>query len=164
MTNVLTLVERSFGDSGPRRWASLNCRKDEVFLDFLIDGKPLRIWIQEWQDADRPPDETSLLTPARPKWAVEQVDRLLGQLPHQHWNRAWLLFCGACWSEDCGGVTTDLRKEGGFVYWSGIGWDDSLSDETYRIGNAVDFVFDAQQYEQTLIEARARFKRRTRRG
>ena len=164
-TNILTLVERPFDGPAPRRGLlSFRRPKNEMFLDFFVDGKALRTWIQEWEDADRPPEETSLLTPARPEWAVQQIDRLLGRTPHQYWNRAWLLFCSACWTEDCGGVTADLRLEKGLVHWSGIGWDDSLSEDTYRIETALDFVFDAQQYEQTLLEARARFTRRKRRG
>lgn len=76
-----------------------------MHLDFVIDGKSLRTWIQEWEGADKPPEEVSLLTPARSNLAVEQIDRLLGRLPHPYWDRGWLLFCGACWDEGCGGVT-----------------------------------------------------------
>ena len=66
---------------------------------------------------------------------------------HQYWDRGWLLFCGACWDESCGGVTVDIRRENGMVRWEGIGWDDSYSDDTYRIENAVGFAFDEQEYD-----------------
>lgn len=160
MTNVLSLAERHVpGITWKRRLLFFRRAEEtvEIHLDFLIDGKSLRTWIQEWEGAERPPEEVSLLTPARPDLAVEQIDRLLGRLPHQYWDRGWLLFCRACWDEGCGGVTVDIRREDGKVYWSGIGWDDSFDADTYRIENAVDFVFDEAEYERVLLNARARF-------
>lgn len=56
----------------------------DMHLDFLIDGKLLRTWIQEWEGAGRPPEEVSLLTLAKSKLALEQIDRLLGRPPHQY--------------------------------------------------------------------------------
>lgn len=160
MTNVLTLAERRVPGITWKRRLLFSRRAEEtveVHLDFVIDGKSLRTWVQEWEGADKPPEEVSLLTPARPNLAVEQIDRLLGRLPHQYWDRGWLLFCGACWDEGCGGVTVDIRREDGMVYWSGIGWDVSFDADTYRIENAVDFVFDEAEYERLLLKARERF-------
>lgn len=160
MTNVLTLAERRVpGITWKRRLLFFRRAEEtvEVHLDFVIDGKSLRTWIQEWEGADWAPEEVSLLTPARPDLAVEQVDRLLGRLPHQYWNRGWLLFCPGCWDEGCGGVTADIRRADGNVHWSGIGWDDSLDEDTYRIENAVDFVFDEADYEHVLLKAREQF-------
>ncbi len=160
MTDVLTFVEHRIPRITWRpRWLFFWRADDavEMHLDFVIDGKPLRTWIQEWQGADWAPEEVSLLTPVRPDLAVEQIDRLLGRRPHQYRNRGWLLFCGGCWDESCGGVTADIRREDGKVYWSGVGWDDSLDEDTYRIENAVDFVFDEAEYERILLEARERF-------
>lgn len=45
----------------------------------------------------------------------------------------------------------------GKVYWSGIGWDVSFDADTYRIENAVDFVFDEAEYKRLLLKARERF-------
>lgn len=160
MTNVLTLAEQWVPTTVWKRRRLFFRRAEEsvqVHLDFVIDGKPLRSWIQEWEGVDWPPEEVSLLTPARPDLALEQIDRLLGRRPHQYWDRGWLLFCAGCWDESCGGVTADIRRENGKVYWSGIGWDDSLSADTYRIENAVDFVFDEAEYDRVLLLARARF-------
>lgn len=160
MTNVLTLAERHVSGTVWRRQGLLRRRHaeetTEVHLDFVIDGKSLRTWIQEWEKEDIPPEEVSLLTPAFPKLAAEQIDRLLGRRAHQYWNRGWLLFCPACWDEGCGGVTVDIRHEDGKVYWSRLGWDNSYDPETDQIENAVDFVFDELEYEQVLLEARAR--------
>lgn len=100
--------------------------------------------------------------PERPDLAVEQIGRLLGRRPHQYWNRGWLLFCGGCWDEGCGWVTADIRRKDGRVYWSGIGWDDSLDEDTYRIENAVDFVFDEAACEGVLLTEREWFSRRRR--
>ena len=121
--------------------------------DFVIDGKPLRTWIQEWEGSDEPPEEVSLLTPAQPDLAGDQIDRLLGRRSHQYWDRGWLLFCSVCWDEGCYGVTVDIRREDGKVYWSGIGWDNNYDPDTVRIENAVDFVFDEADYEHVLLEA-----------
>jgi hypothetical protein len=157
MTNVLTLTERRVRRiTWKKRFPLFRTAQEraEVHLDFVIDGKPLRARLQEWQEADSPPEEVSLLTQAEPKLAAEQIDRLLGHRPHQYWGRGWLLFCPACWDEGCGGMTADIRHEAGKVYWSGIGWDDSFTPDAYRIENAVDFVFDEVEYERVLLEAR----------
>lgn len=121
MTNVLTLIERSVaGDTWKRRWLFFRRAEEraEVHLDFVIDGKPLRTWVQEWRGATDPPDEASLITQADPDLAVEQIDRLLGRRAHQYWDRGWPLFCPACWDEGCGGVTADhpsRRRKGSLV-------------------------------------------------
>lgn len=47
-----------------------------------------------------------------------------------------------------------IRRADGRVHWSGIGWDDSLTEDTYRIENTVDFVFDETEYEHVLLDAR----------
>ncbi|WRH25343.1 hypothetical protein GC088_09900 [Arthrobacter sp. JZ12] len=51
-------------------------------------------------------------------------------------------------------MTADISRADGKVYWSGIGWDDSLTPDTYRIEDAVDFVFDEEDYERVMLEAR----------
>lgn len=161
MTNVLTLAELKVpGNKLKKRDLVFGKVKKtvDIHLDFFIDGKSLRAWIQEWEGANSPPEEVSLLTPARPELALEQIDRLLGRRPHQYWNRAWLLFCQACWDEGCGGVTVDIYRENGRVIWSGIGWDDSIASDIYRIENASTFVFDEKRYDQVLLEARNRFQ------
>ncbi|MHA7274602.1 hypothetical protein ACX80Z_14360 [Arthrobacter sp. TMT4-20] len=162
MTNILTLADRQVpGTTLKKRYLVFGTVKKtvEMHFDFFIDGKSLRTWIQEWEGADRPPEEVSLLTPAKPKLALEQIDRLLGLRPHQYWNRAWLLFCQACWDEGCGGVTVDIHRENGRVTWSGIGWDDSITPDTYRIENARTFEFDEKHYDQVFLEVRNRFTR-----
>jgi hypothetical protein len=97
----------------------------ESLLDFVVDGKPLRDWIQEWEGDGQAAEEVSLLVPSRPQLAVEQIDRLLGRRPHQFGDRAWLLFCNICLDEGCYGVTTDIRRADGKLTWSRIGWDNN---------------------------------------
>jgi hypothetical protein len=159
MTNVLTLTERHVPGTiwikgGPFRRGRTE-ETVEVHLDFMIDGKNLRNWIQEWEEVDTAPEEVSLLIPAQPKLAAEQIDRLVGRRAHQYWDRGWLLFC-PCWDEGCGGVTANIRRADGKVYWSRLGWNNSYEPGTDYIKNAPDFVFDELEYEQVLLETRAR--------
>lgn len=159
MTNVLTLTERRVPGTVWRRRGLFRRGHTEhtvsVHLDFLVDGKPLSTWIQEWEGHDLASGNVSLVTPARPDLAAEQIDRLLGRRAHQYWDRGWLLFCGACWDEGCGGVTVDISRANGKMHWSRLGWDNSYDPETEQIENAVEFVFDELDYERVLLEARA---------
>ncbi|MCG2623130.1 hypothetical protein LVY72_14605 [Arthrobacter sp. I2-34] len=160
--NVLSLVERQVTSTAWKRHRLFFRRAVEttdVHLDFAIDSKPLRDWIQEWEGADKAPGEVSLLTPDRPDLAVEQIDRLLGGTPHQYWDRAWLLFCAYCWDEGCGGVTADITRRDGMVYWSNLGWNFSYEQDTNLIPKAAVFAFDEREYDRVLLEARERFRR-----
>lgn len=160
MTNVLSLAEfsMSFTTWKPRFLVFQRpIETVEMFFDFVVDGKPLRAWIQGWEGTDEAPQEISLLMKTRPYLAVEQIDRLLGLRPHQYGERGWLLFCSVCGDEGCYAVTADIRRADGKVYWSRIGWDNNYDPETIPIENAADFVFDEADYERVLLEARKQF-------
>jgi hypothetical protein len=160
--NVLTLVEQHATFTAWKRHRLFFRRAvqtDDIHLDFVIDGRPLQDWIQEWEGTDAPPGEISLLTPDRPDLAIEQIDRLLGRIPHQYWNRGWLLFCGLCWDEGCASVTAKIRRGNGMVYWSNIGWDVAYEQVTELIPHAVTFAFAEREYDRVLLQARERFAR-----
>jgi hypothetical protein len=159
MPNVLTLVESSAPVTTWKRRFLVLQRPVEitaVFLDFVVDGKPLRTWIQEWEGHDEAPEEVSLLMPARPELAIEQLERLLERRPHQYGDRAWLLFCRACWDEGCYGVTADIRRADGKVYWSRIGWDNNYDPDPILL-DSTGFVFDEASYDRVLLQAREQF-------
>jgi hypothetical protein len=159
--NVLSFVEHTVASTVRRRrmlFFSRWIETEVTNLDFAIDGKPLRTMIQDWSGLELVPEEASFLTAGNHRLAVEQIDRLLGRLPHQHGSRGWLLFC-PCGDEACGGLTTDIQRVDGVVRWSRIGWDVSYLDETDFIDNAEDFVFDAHDYDRVLLAARKEFTR-----
>jgi hypothetical protein len=160
--NVLALVERRVPRvSLERRWLFFSRQVGGVrtHYDFAIDGKPLQLWIQEWE-ADSP-ERVTRLTESDPESALEQINCLLSRSPHRKGTRVWLLFCPECLDEDCGGITAVLTRRDGQVMWSAFGWDadrETENEETLPFREAGTFNFDAAQYERVLDAARSYFK------
>jgi hypothetical protein len=161
-SNTLSCVERrvpTTRDVRRRFFFPWTVEGEHTFLEFAIDGKSLREWVREWEGVDEPPGETTLLSDSRPDWAIEQLNRLLGNRPHQHGERAWLLFCEACFDEGCGGITADVSRAGGHVTWSSFGWDtDHEKEDEEPDRYDASFSFDEAAYDALLTQTRNAFK------
>jgi hypothetical protein len=139
---------------------SLVLQRDEVFLDFVVDGRPLPELLEVPEDVQRPSDDVvSDLGDSSPAEAVLQVERLLGLAPNQDGGaRVWLLFCAACHDEGCGGLTVKVERDAGVVVWSEFAWE-SLPDEPPMILSASQrFAFGEADYDGTLKTLRAHFQ------
>ncbi|MCW2134993.1 hypothetical protein [Arthrobacter sp. VKM Ac-2550] len=74
MNEVLTLEEQLVPTASWKRrfvFFRREMKTVDVHLDFVINGKPLRTWIQEWEGEDTPPGEVPLMTADRPDLAVQ---------------------------------------------------------------------------------------------
>lgn len=128
------------------------------YLDFLIDGKPLRDLL------DITGDFTTGLHRPWLDMLDEELDHLCGRCPDPELpaGRIALLRCGECGDIGCGLLTARLGIDVDHITWSDFAWEDDADwgvecddppgwDE-YR---ALSFVFDRQAYLGTLSCARA---------
>jgi hypothetical protein len=138
--------------------SALPAKHEDVFLDFLIDGRPLREVLEVPEDVRRPTDDVSDLSESSAAEAVLQVDRLLGVAPNQYGSeRVWLLFCPVCHEEGCGGLSVKVDRRDGQVEWSNFAWDNIFENPPTILSLTQRFVFDAVAYDTALGALRARF-------
>ncbi|MFJ2619248.1 hypothetical protein [Glutamicibacter sp. NPDC087344] len=125
----------------------------------MVDGLALQDHVRRW-DLDVPATQSlSRLNDVHPSDAIQQIDRLLGVIPHQYGERAWLLFCPLCADEGCGGLTTELTIQSETVSWSNFGWDINYEpdEKPIRTHSSSASTFERRDYEAVLGEARERF-------
>lgn len=156
MTNVLGLlaaVRRGELSDGKRiRYTTSH------YLDFLIDGQPLRDLL------DIAGDFTTGLHRPWQDMLDEELDHLCGRRTDHELSPGHIaLFrCGECGDIGCGVLTAHLDIDEDHVTWLDFAWEDDADwgverddppgwDE-YR---ALSFVFDRQAYLDTLSCARA---------
>lgn len=133
------------------------------FLDFLIDGRPLRDLLEVPDDTKQPIQETTALREDHnwPNAAVEQLDRLLGVLLGDFDDgRIALLMCTACGDLACGAVSMELVQTPQAITWQRFGWQDGVTDEPQPwLFPEQSFTFDRTEYEHLLRSLRDRYRR-----
>ena len=115
-------------------------RPEQHFLDFVVDGRPLR---------DRIVGAEDLVTPLCRTWSADSVatalDELLGRSepPEQ---RVEILVCGVCGDVDCNGVTARLTLTPSAVAWSDFCWE-TPAGTTPVEGLPPRMTFERSEYE-----------------
>lgn len=126
-------------------------RPQSYYLDFDIDGRPLRDWIDQDDDLI-----TALYRPWLP--SVEQsIAELTGRCPDPDLppGRIAVSRCAACGDIECGGLTARLALTEDTVTWSDFSWEsDPEDDELLPAFLEVTFVFERSAYEETIEQAR----------
>lgn len=134
-------------------------RVSTTFLDWTVDGTPLRQRLSDEGDEGRGFERVTMLGDD-PNWALDQIDRLLGRAwPDGDGGRTALLVCAECGSLDCGAVTALVVFSRHSVEWRDIrfeyprchGHPPEVEDPP------VGFAFDRQQYRTLLLTLRTRF-------
>ncbi|GAA3665343.1 hypothetical protein GCM10023081_00250 [Arthrobacter ginkgonis] len=132
------------------------------FLDFLVDGRPLRDLLEVPDDTKQPTQETTALRDDHnwPSAAVEQLDRLLGVLPGDFDDgRIALLMCTACGDLACGAVSMELVQTPQTITWQRFGWQDGVTDEPQPwLFPEQSFTFDQTDYEHLLRSLQDRYR------
>ncbi|MFC9336446.1 hypothetical protein [Arthrobacter sp. NPDC057009] len=100
------------------------------FLDFFVDGQPLRELLSVPDEMAKPEQETTALRDDWPHAAVEQLDRLMALIPGDFSDgRVSLLICPVCGDQACGALTMELTTAADTVTWRRFGWQDGITDE-----------------------------------
>ena len=119
------------------------------FLDFAIDGRPLRETLQVETDLAAIEQETTLLRADWPHAASEQIDRLTLAAPGEFKDgRVALLLCPVCGDVDCGTVSARISIEADTVIWEDFGWQDGYTEEPPQpwLFERQRFTFDRTEY------------------
>ena len=122
------------------------------FLDFFVDGQPLRELLSVPDEMAKPEQETTALRDDWPHAAVEQLDRLMSLIPGDFSDgRVSLLICPVCGDQACGALTMELTTAADTVTWRRFGWQDGITDEPQPwLFEDQAFRFDRTQYERLL--------------
>lgn len=126
-------------------------QRQSYYLDFDIDGRPLRDWIDNTDDVI-----TSLNRP----WlsTLEQsIAELTGRCPDPDLppGRLAVLRCAECGDIGCGAVTARLDLTEDAVTWSDFAWETDIEDDEHLPAcPGVSFVFDRNSYVTTIESAR----------
>lgn len=124
------------------------------YLDFVIDGVPLR---------QRVPEAAGLVTDLNRAWLPQAVDEaveiLLGQRPHPSLGsgRVAVLVCGVCGDLGCGALTCTLHVGGAMVRWSDWRWCYGTGESPSRTELPM-FCFDRRSYGAGLRAAPDRIR------
>jgi hypothetical protein len=130
------------------------------FLDFFVDGQPLRELLTVPAEMAKPEQETTALRDDWPHAAVEQLDRLMSLIPGDFSDgRVSLLICPVCGDQACGALTMDLTTTADTVTWRRFGWQDGITDEPQPwLFEDQTFTFDRAQYERLLKSLKERYQ------
>jgi hypothetical protein len=130
------------------------------FLDFFVDGRPLRELLSVPDEMAKPEQETTALRDDWPHAAVEQLDRLLSLTPADFDDgRVSLLICPVCGDQACGAMTMELITTADTVSWQRFGWQDGVTDEPQPwLFEDQTFTFDRAEYERLLQSLRERYQ------
>jgi hypothetical protein len=164
--NVLTLepqdpefVSREFASHSSRRRA-VEARR----LDIVVDGRPLRSWIDQWDQRSWPAYVTTLSRSSR-RWGLRQLAQLRGPEPGLESRRIELLYCPECFDVSDGILTVEATRTAESVTWRTFSWknDEGETDddeEDYVIEAAPDLVFDTNAYDSAIDHAEAYLRQR----
>lgn len=144
LTLVPAVVTRTLMEGSRTRYPKSH------FLDFTVDGASLR-------EVTR---ERDLVTALNRPWLAsvpEAVDRLLGLRPAKELNdgRVALLVCAECGDFGCDAITARLTVDADVVTWSDFHYGSPTSEPAVVKALPASFVFDRQEYEETLRGAQA---------
>jgi hypothetical protein len=122
------------------------------FLDFMIDGVPLRTAVRE--QGGTPGDEMSVLaTDLSAEYLGLAVRRLLGQASADFGDgRLALYVCPECGDLGCGALSAVVERVGDDVVWRDFGWQDTVEPDVYfeDFTGTKSVRFDRAQYEGIL--------------
>lgn len=91
-----------------RSWYPREDKHQIEFLDFFVDGQPLRELLSVPAEMAKPEQETTALRDYWPHAAVEQLDRLMSLIPGDFSDgRVSLLICPVCGDQACADHETD---------------------------------------------------------
>ncbi|NUL47985.1 hypothetical protein F7P69_22685 [Cellulosimicrobium funkei] len=164
--NVLTLepqnpefVSREFASHSPRRRSVEASR-----LDIVIDGRPLRSWIEEWHQMSWPTYVTTL-TPSSRRWGLRQLAQLRGPEPELEPQRIELLYCPECFDVSDGILTIEASRTAEAVAWRTFSWKNDVGEadddsEDLVVEGAPNLVFDTIAYDSAIDRAEAYLRQR----
>jgi hypothetical protein len=163
--NVLSLVKQTITFAEVRQWLFFRRETERVrtFLDFAIDGVPLRELSLAWDPSVDTERFSTKLTEDDPHEAVDEIDALLGRMGLDPDEYQALLFLPGSQNTTTDGLAAQLSFEADRVVWGNFAWGDASPwldfDASQRIENAPMFTFDRLQYEAVLLEAREHYTR-----
>lgn len=130
------------------------------FLDFFVDGRPLRELLRVPDEMAQPEQETTALRDDWPQAALEQLDRLLSSMSADFSDgRLSLLMCPVCGDQACGSLTMELTQTSDTVSWKRFGWQQSFTNEAQLwLFEDQTFTFDRAEYEHLLQDLRERYQ------
>lgn len=135
-------------------------RVSRQYLDFVVDGKPLReVVLRRIGEVDEANDYASLLVT---NWPVdllaEDVSMLLGETPSPLTDgRVPLYVCAECGGLGCGTVTAAIHYTDDTVTWHDFGWQTDYDPFVERepFTDVGPFQFSRDRYEATVRSARS---------
>jgi hypothetical protein len=137
---------------------------DIEYLDFTIDGTPLRTLVTQLPETPRPVEEMTRLWDDCPDEAVEQLRRLLGEEPGDYEDgRVALLVCNVCGDLGCRALSASLVATEEWVEWRDLGWQvdyEPFDGAQAGFTPALTFRFDLSDYTSTLRELMTYFEER----
>jgi len=163
--NVLSLVHQTITFTEVRQWLFFRRETGRVrtFLDFAIDGVPLRELALAWDQSVGTDRFSTKLTEDDPHEAVNEIDALLGRIGVEPNEYQGLLCLPGSQNTTTDGLAAQLSFETDRVVWRNFAWGDASPwldfDAPHRIENAPTFTFDRLQYETVLLEARGHYLR-----
>ena len=149
------LIAVAFGNESHRYQ-----RRESNRLDIVVDGRPLRSWVRDWEQPEWEHeipilDFVTQLSRSSPREAKQQRDQLRGPQPGYGPVTVELLYCPACFDISDGVLAVEISRTEDTVTWQRIGWIDEYEASTADalIPNASQFSFDASAYDLALSEA-----------
>lgn len=132
------------------------------YQDYLVDGHRLRDLLRVSAEMGPIDQETTLLCPAFPLAAVEQIDKLqLIGPPDFEDGRIGVLFCPVCGDTGCGAVSARITVTAETITWEEFGWQDGITDEPQPwLFMPQRFTFDKTEYLALMQQLRNDFMRR----
>lgn len=129
------------------------------FVDFLVDGRPLRECLNIPDDTACPDHETTALRDDwQPTAAVEYLE-VQGFRPGEFEDgRVALLLCPVCGDVWCGALSMELVLTQRTVTWTNFGWQEGPEDEPELFPDQY-FTFHRNEYEQLLQGLRERYEK-----
>lgn len=126
-------------------------QRQSHYLDFHVDGRPLRDWFDHTHD---------VITTLNRPW-LNTLDDGIGELtgrqpdPCLPTGRIALLRCAGCGDVGCGAITARLTITPQTVTWSDFAWENDDDGETAPQRSGLVFVFDHDAYMTTIESSRS---------
>lgn len=123
-----------------------NGRTQRDFLDFVVDGESLFERIGD--------DKITPLSWFIAEQNTKVVNKLLlkenSELPG---NRYPIYVCAECGDLSCGAMTVVIERKDNKIIWRDFGYQNDYEEEIYPVRHSNTYVFDEEQYRNTLKSA-----------
>jgi hypothetical protein len=126
-------------------------KSERHFLDFVVNGESL------WETVGKQHDLVSALCV---DYTIAEAEKAVGRLlltenadlPNE---RRSLFICSECGDLGCGAITAVVAKERDTITWQDFGFQNDYEDAVVldKYKNVGPFSFNAEQYEETLLQA-----------